>query len=446
MQLFVLRRWAAVAVFCVSSNFVSLCDAAAKISVQQRTVQRIARGAHEQVVVAVKRYDMVSFGPENCISTWRNGAGHCEVKTECKDTNIDDYQVKLICVDNGGQKVRHIFARGSFDSEEQFDTLIECKRCLADKSMTPISGELVSQEPQPEKSDDFGKPPWMTGKKGWTDKEAKEAAPKAPQSGLKTVQPDWIKSAEPEPAKSDDFGKPPWMTGKKGWVEEEAKQAPPKKAPESGLKNTKPDWMESADSAGVGLGTPLGNLKGEVKELEAFMKKTSAQVEKLNQKVYSSDFQPQPSVNEAGIRAAEAALKASSLVNHATTHHEQRPTPRQEAQANLFRREHQRILAAGAELDKDFKKERRRAILNAPPSMSAAEKVAEERDKQDREDDPRSLSPLPHSSAPVALSKVFLRKNHKQDDDIEDAKDAEEDNEDDDTEDGVEMEETSDSE
>lgn len=76
---------------------------------------------------------LAKFGPGNCIATWRNEDGHCNVETHCKDHDISKYAVKFICIDDGGEKVRHVFAAGSFDPEEQFDTLIECKKCLAEK-------------------------------------------------------------------------------------------------------------------------------------------------------------------------------------------------------------------------------------------------------------------------------------------------------------------------
>jgi len=76
------------------------------------------------------------FGPGNCMATWRNEDGHCQVETKCKDHDISNYAVKFICIDDGGEKVRHVFAAGSFDADEQFDTLIECKKCLAEKEET----------------------------------------------------------------------------------------------------------------------------------------------------------------------------------------------------------------------------------------------------------------------------------------------------------------------
>jgi hypothetical protein len=137
------------------------------------------------------------FGPGNCIATWRNEDGHCEIETKCKEHDISKYAVKFICIDAGGEKVRHVFAVGSFDPEEQFDTLIECNKCLAEKQETI---EVIADTP------------------AHGQKKEKE---------------------------SEELG-----------------------------------------------GSPLAELRSEVKDLEAFMMNTSAELQKLNKKVYSEDFKP----------------------------------------------------------------------------------------------------------------------------------------------------------
>jgi len=102
------------------------------------------------VDAAVKaRSEVAKFGPGNCISTWRNEDGHCAVETHCKDQDISKYAVKFICIDAGGEKVRHVFAVGSFDPEEEFDTLIECKKCLAEKEETI---QIMEDDGIPEKA------------------------------------------------------------------------------------------------------------------------------------------------------------------------------------------------------------------------------------------------------------------------------------------------------
>lgn len=54
------------------------------------------------------------------------------IKTECREKDIDEYNFKFICVDESGEHVRHVFGKGSFDTEETFDTLVTCSRCTAD--------------------------------------------------------------------------------------------------------------------------------------------------------------------------------------------------------------------------------------------------------------------------------------------------------------------------
>jgi len=90
-------------------------------------------------------WGLSKFGPDNCISTWRNEDGHCEIKTHCKEQVMSKYAVQFLCIDDGGEKVRHKFAPGSFDEEEQFDTLIECKQCLAEKQEQL---EIMGDEPR----------------------------------------------------------------------------------------------------------------------------------------------------------------------------------------------------------------------------------------------------------------------------------------------------------
>jgi len=73
---------------------------------------------------------VVKYGPDECVSTYRNNAGHCVMETKCEKENINDYEFGLICVDKTGEPVRHVFGKNSFDPEESFDTLIACDKCL----------------------------------------------------------------------------------------------------------------------------------------------------------------------------------------------------------------------------------------------------------------------------------------------------------------------------
>merc|ERR1712139_550359 len=58
----------------------------------------------------------------------------CMMKTDCKkqadDGKLKDYDFGLTCVAEDGKSVRHLFGTNSFDPEETFDTLIDCKLCI----------------------------------------------------------------------------------------------------------------------------------------------------------------------------------------------------------------------------------------------------------------------------------------------------------------------------
>jgi len=181
------------------------------------------------------------------------------VKTQCKEEDLSKYTVKLVCVDAAGQRVRHIFGHGSFDAEEQFDTLIQCEQCLADKEDLVLPVEVKASKP-----------------------------------------------------------------------------------------------LEGQDA--------LKALRAEVKVVEAFMMNTSAQIKKLNDKVFSSDWEPpcnQQDMNcgSVALNAAKQALQpwagdprarqrrattvaiakqggaaAKSLLHHEVLHHRRVPL-REEVQA-----------------------------------------------------------------------------------------------------------------
>jgi len=200
-----------------------------------------------------------------------------------------------------------VFAAGSFDPEEQFDTLIECKSCLAEK-------EEVIQV---------------------------------------------IADAAPSPASAGSQHR------KKKEVQE-----------------------EDDDEAG---GSPLRALKDEVKELEGFMMNTSAELQKLNAKVYSKDFQagaaPAPAAAAGG--AAQAEAKPVKLVHRGVPHPEQRSdvvTPeaarpdRVELQARRVREERRRREEEDEDADSDLVAATKKAEAVAS-SLSSAMRSAEERDE-----------------------------------------------------------------
>jgi len=273
------------------------------------------------------RSDVAKFGPGNCISTWRNADGHCEIETQCQDRDISKYAVKFICIDDGGEKVRHVFSQGSFDSEEQFDTLIECRKCLAEKEDRV---EVIS--------DSTGKDIVGTG--------------------------------------TDINYVPPKLAGKK-------------------IKPEKLEKTEKTEQAE----TSITMLKDEVKQLEAFMMNTSAELQTLNKRVYSSAYQANKPIDTQmiGEQAGKTALTPpKSLVHHKTVHHRHKEASvkiinplRVEKEAARLAKEHRRQIQAEEDGDDEPLRPRkvlkvlaRKAEQASPPSLAREVKTAEARDEE----------------------------------------------------------------
>lgn len=81
----------------------------------------------------VKSRRKEKFGPDNCVSVWRDsGSGKCWMETNCKkDVDLSVYEFGLMCIDEDDKAVRHIFGMDSFKHKEKFNTLIKCKECRA---------------------------------------------------------------------------------------------------------------------------------------------------------------------------------------------------------------------------------------------------------------------------------------------------------------------------
>lgn len=82
-----------------------------------------------------KKAHIVNYGPENCVSTYRNHKGECVVRTKCQGVNTTGFIYGLLCVDKAGVPVRHVFGLNSFGPEEIFDTLIHCHKCLGEDNV-----------------------------------------------------------------------------------------------------------------------------------------------------------------------------------------------------------------------------------------------------------------------------------------------------------------------
>jgi len=94
--------------------------------------------------------DAAFYGPGGCVATYRSGAGTCVMQTRCTGKDTSEYNFGLTCVDSEGSTTRHLFGVNSFDPEETFDTLVECKLCLgldgddAAKNVTALTKDVAA--------------------------------------------------------------------------------------------------------------------------------------------------------------------------------------------------------------------------------------------------------------------------------------------------------------
>lgn len=79
-----------------------------------------------------EKFQVVKFGPENCISTYPSDKGTCILKTDCAEKVLPgNYVFGFVCADAKGDATRHVFGKDSYEDKETFDTLIACAQCLA---------------------------------------------------------------------------------------------------------------------------------------------------------------------------------------------------------------------------------------------------------------------------------------------------------------------------
>jgi hypothetical protein len=91
--------------------------------------------------------DAVKYGPNGCVSTHKNKDGHCMITTDCKESDMSDYEYGLVCVDKVGSPVKHLFGKDSFDAKENFDTLLKCEKCLGLEDIpdaVTLAGEVAT--------------------------------------------------------------------------------------------------------------------------------------------------------------------------------------------------------------------------------------------------------------------------------------------------------------
>lgn len=92
---------------------------------------------------------VVKYGPNDCISLYKSKEDHCIMSTDCKAGDIATYNFGLICVDEHGMPVKHMFGKDSFDPKETFDTLVKCKKCMGIDDIPDdvhLAGEVATMD------------------------------------------------------------------------------------------------------------------------------------------------------------------------------------------------------------------------------------------------------------------------------------------------------------
>lgn len=108
----------------------------------------------EKEAANVPPKDAAFYGPGGCVATYRSGSGTCIMQTRCTGKDTTEYNFGLSCVDGEGSTTRHLFGVNSFDPEETFDTLVECKLCLgldgddALKNVTALAKDVTELQSQ----------------------------------------------------------------------------------------------------------------------------------------------------------------------------------------------------------------------------------------------------------------------------------------------------------
>jgi hypothetical protein len=318
--------------------------AAAVLTTCEAALRRLSKQPLSDTVDAAlrARSEVAKFGPDNCISTWRNEDGHCELETRCKEHDISKYAVKFICIDDGGEKVRHVFAVGSFDPEEQFDTLIECKKCLAEKEETI---QIIYDSPPTKKGEKPSKIKKASLKK--TEEEEEEELGGSPLKALRNEVKELEGFMMNTSAELQKLNTEVYSDGYK-----------PPGSPKPVAVQKAEDEKDLKEAGKKAAGKAVKGEKGE-----------KAKAEK-----------------------PEKAKAASSLVHHETAHHQETPL-RIDAEAARVKKEHRRHLAEEngdvEEAPRIPEKEnkvfeavvRQLKLEDAPSSLAGAVTAAEVRDE-----------------------------------------------------------------
>lgn len=72
-----------------------------------------------------------SFGPNDCVSVERSSTGTCVLRTQCpSEVNLETTEFAFLCVLSGGEVQKHSYGQGGFDPEETYDSSVACEQCL----------------------------------------------------------------------------------------------------------------------------------------------------------------------------------------------------------------------------------------------------------------------------------------------------------------------------
>lgn len=87
-------------------------------------VAQPCQGANQGANIKAK-----TWGPKHCVSVSRKSdTGTCVLQTDCGNMNLDDVEFAFTC-QRPGILQKHSFGKGGFDSQETFDTSVECDVC-----------------------------------------------------------------------------------------------------------------------------------------------------------------------------------------------------------------------------------------------------------------------------------------------------------------------------
>jgi len=99
-----------------------------------------------------------SFGPNGCVSVERSSTGTCVLRTACpSETNLETTEFAFLCVLSSGEVQKHSYGEGGFDPEETYDSSVACEQCLGPNQTPQVAlhatGHAASKESEASKTD-----------------------------------------------------------------------------------------------------------------------------------------------------------------------------------------------------------------------------------------------------------------------------------------------------